>query len=173
MTEFMRQIAFVFLCALSQIFGSAFANPVDSPEWELDELAELTPHPSISPREVVRIQMEALRKNDESDRGIAVAFRFAAPANQRLTGPVERFAQIMRTGMYRPMLNAQKIRYKKEFQGTLLSAQTVTVTDLIGVEHHYMFILRKQFDSPFQDCWMTESVFQRPNPPPEIKLRSS
>ena len=42
----------------------------------------LVPKPALSPGDVIRIQLEALRHNDEQDRGIAVAFLFASPINR-------------------------------------------------------------------------------------------
>jgi hypothetical protein len=38
----------------------------------------LVPAPDLTPDEVVRIQLNALRRNDVANRGIAVAFRFAS-----------------------------------------------------------------------------------------------
>ena len=48
-------------------------------------LPQTEPDPSLSPQDVVSIQIEALRNNDipYADRGIEVTFNFASPANKR------------------------------------------------------------------------------------------
>ena len=63
-----------------------------------DHLPQTEPDPSLSPRDVVSIQIEALRNNDTpyENRGIEVAFNFASPTNKRITGPIERFAVMVR-----------------------------------------------------------------------------
>lgn len=138
---------------------------VGSTSETIEGLFSYEPHPSLTPQEVIRIQTQALMANDEQDRGIQIAFRFATPTNKRLVGPLDRFKEIMKTGMYRPMLNAQDIDYKNEFQGASLAAQTVIVHDVVGAEHHFMFVLRKQTKGPHKGCWLTESVFSKPKPP--------
>ena len=56
------------------------------------------PSPDLSPEDVVRIQVEALQRNDEPspDAGIEAAFRFASPSNRRATGPLGRFSEMVR-----------------------------------------------------------------------------
>ena len=71
----------------------------------------LVPDSTFSPSEVVRIQLEALRHNDEQDRGIAVAFRFASPANRANTGPLSRFIAMFKEGPYALMLGFRDAAY--------------------------------------------------------------
>ena len=72
------------------------------------------PDPSLSPQDVVSIQIEALRNNDVpyEDRGIEVTFNFASPANKRMTGPLERFKVMVRSPIYGPMINHRTARYE-------------------------------------------------------------
>ena len=69
-----------------------------------DHLPQTQPDPSLSPQDVVSIQLEALRNNDTpyDNRGIEVTFNFASPANKRITGPIERFAAMVRGGAADP-----------------------------------------------------------------------
>ena len=71
----------------------------------------LVPAPALSPGEVVRIQLEALRHNDLHNRGIEVAFRFASPANRANTGPLARFVSMIRNGPYALMLGFRAASY--------------------------------------------------------------
>ena len=68
-------------------------------------LPQTEPDPSLSPQDVVSIQIEALRNNDTpyEDRGIEVTFNFASPTNKRATGPLERF-KVMVPTRFGPML---------------------------------------------------------------------
>lgn len=66
-----------------------------SDEYPINGL--LSPNPTSDPETVVTIQLEALATNDEpfEDTGIGVAYNLASPANRRVTGPFERFAQMV------------------------------------------------------------------------------
>ena len=125
---------------------------------EGDPLSDtLAPRPGLSPAEVLRIQLEALRHNDDRDRGIAVAFRFASPANRASTGPLLRFARMIKRGPYALMLDFRRARYGKvEVRGGR-ARQRVTLTGP-RARVSYWFHLSRQADAPFVDCWMTDAV---------------
>ena len=72
----------------------------------------LVPKPALSPGDVIRIQLEALRHNDEQDRGIAVAFLFASPINRANTGPLPRFIGMIKEGPYALMLDFREAIYR-------------------------------------------------------------
>ena len=67
------------------------------------------PHPSLTAREVLTIQIEALRGNRGSGDGIAQCFAFASPGNRQQTGPVARFGAMLRQS-YSVMLTATAAR---------------------------------------------------------------
>jgi hypothetical protein len=120
----------------------------------------LKPTPDLSPEQVITIQLQALQHNDSpaKDSGIAVAFRFASPANQAMTGPLENFIRLVKNPVYRPMLNHQEAA-----RGTLRvvgdqAQQRVTLTGASGEKFVYIFTLSKQKDEPYKDCWMTDGV---------------
>ena len=71
------------------------------------------PHPDLTPAQVVEAQVEALQFNDRPtpDAGIATAFRFASPDNRKVTGPLPRFAQIVRAPGYRPLIDHRVAGY--------------------------------------------------------------
>ncbi len=124
----------------------------------LAELASKSPDPSLTPEEVVRIQMNAFRNNDAEDRGIEIAFRFASPANRRLTGPLPRFARMMRTVLYEPMLVAEEVEVSAaEIRGNLARVN-VSLRTADGSSHRYVFFLTKQIAGDYAGSWMTEGV---------------
>ena len=64
------------------------------------------PDPALAPEEVVAIQLEALKHNDDPtpNAGIAQTFALAHPDNKRVTGPLPRFEMMIRSPAYRPLL---------------------------------------------------------------------
>ena len=97
-----HRIAVLLLCLA---LVPAVLPAQDGEAGAADPLSEsLVPAPELSPGDVVRIQLEALRHNDDRNRGIDVAFRFASPANRASTGPLSRFIGMIRNGPYALML---------------------------------------------------------------------
>ncbi len=121
----------------------------------------LAPSDELSPTGVVRIQLEALRHNDDDDRGIEVAFRFASPANKRNTGPLPRFIRMIKEGPYRLMLEYRTVDYgEPEVTGRRARQRVILVGD-VGVIA-YTFYLSRQTEGPCVDCWMTDAVTVEP-----------
>ena len=118
----------------------------------------LVPDPVLTPGEVVRIQLEALRHNDGQDRGIAVAFRFASPANRANTGPFSRFAAMIKNGPYALMLNFREATYGPIEIAGKRARQRVTLAGASG-RMTYWFYLSRQVMPPYVDCWMTDAVY--------------
>ena len=124
-----------------------------------DPLSEaLMPDPALSPSEVIRIQLEALHNNDERDRGIAIAFRFASPANRANTGPLPRFIAMIRQGPYALMLDFVHASYGPVEAVADRARQPVTLTGP-SASVTYWFYLSRQTEPPYADCWMTDAVY--------------
>ena len=119
------------------------------------------PDPSLSPTEVVRVQLEALRSNDDADRGIAVAFRFASPQNRSVTGPLSRFVNMIRVGPYSLMLSYRQAIYEDaEVRGDQARVRVILLGSRESVA--YEFYLSRQAESPYVGCWMTDRVTIQP-----------
>lgn len=130
-------------------------------------LAQVEPDPDLAPDEVVRIQVEALQQNNELDQGIEITFKFASPANKRLTGPLARFKKMVKEPVYRPMLNHKLAEYgplEISADGTVAS-QRVTIIERNGQATVYLFTLSKQTGPPCDGCWLTDSVVALPTHP--------
>lgn len=135
----------------------ATENVVEGVEEQEALVDDPSPSPELSPEQVVRIQLQALRGNDESDRGIAICFRFASPANKANTGPLSRFARMIKDGGYRLMLEYRHIDYEPVQIADDVARQRVT---LIGstTSITYVFYLSKQSQPDCDGCWMTDAV---------------
>lgn len=120
-------------------------------------LETAVPSPRLEPGEVVRIQISALRANDETDQGIAVAYRFASPRNKASTGPLSRFIQMIKAGPYRLMLEYERASYPPARVEGNRAVQRVTLVGRRQIRS-YDFLLQRQTGPPCDGCWMTEAV---------------
>lgn len=158
-----REWIVLALLALALALGAASGFTRERAAGGADPLSEaLVPDPALSPAEVIRIQLEALRHNDDQDRGIAVAFRFASPANRANTGPLPRFIAMIRQGPYALMLDFREAAYGPVETVSDRARQRVTLT---GARESvtYWFYLSRQPDAPYADCWMTDAVYIEPS----------
>ena len=123
------------------------------------DAAVVGPDPSLTAREVVQIQLEAFADGGTKDEGIEIAFRFASPTNRLQTGPLERFAGMLRSPAYRIMLDYDTVHYFPLLVEGDLAVQRVILSRNGEVEA-FDFVLRRQRGGPYEDCWMTESVLR-------------
>jgi hypothetical protein len=123
---------------------------------------EVGPSPSLAPADVVNLQLQALQHNDDPapNAGIAKVFRFASPANKEVTGPLAHFEQIVRSPAYAVMINARSSQITKTNIEGNRAEVTVIIVSNVGGQSGFTFILSKQSDGDFRDCWMTDSVLQ-------------
>ncbi len=121
-----------------------------------------SPDPALSPGQVVRAQLEALRKNDHPgpDAGIAAAFRFASEANRAVTGPVERFARMLRNPTYRPMIDHASAKLGPVATEGDVARVQVVLFGASGEVVAYDFTLSRD---PSTGCWATDSVVPSPS----------
>ena len=108
---------------------------------------------------MVEIVVSALQANSEenNDAGIATVYSFASPGNRANTGPLERFARMVKGG-FPDMLNHLGARYEPiEITGNN-ALQAVWLTSVTGKETGYAFKMGKQLSGEYKGMWMTEAV---------------
>ena len=143
--------------------GIAWAEPSPSGSQPKAPATQPVPSPQLSPEEVVKIVTDALGANDANDNGIRTTFNFASPSNKEVTGPIEHFIPLVKNPMYEPMLNHRSATFKKLAADANHAQELVTLITNRGTKVYYVFILSKQTDGEFKDCWMTDGV-QRVEP---------
>ena len=123
-------------------------------------LPQTEPDPSLSPQDVVSIQIEALQHNDTpyEDRGIEVTFNFASPTNKRVTGPLERFKVMVHSPIYGPMINHRSAEYVNVRVEGDLALVDVILQSQDGQYLGYRFRLSRQHDNQYEGSWMTDAV---------------
>jgi Domain of unknown function (DUF4864) len=129
---------------------------VAAPAWAADLLA---PDPALSPAEVVVIQLDALQANEtETDAGIALTWEFAHPDNKRMTGPLPRFAQMIKGPQYRMLLNHRSHEVREVSRTDNEAVFAVTVTTRAGEVVAYRWSVAKVTGGEHAGAWMTISV---------------
>lgn len=170
-------LGLLLLCALgcasssgsrlsAQTAGGAGPDAVRQ-ERQKDE--PVKPNPKLSPEEVISAQLEALQHNDtpEKDSGIARAFEFASPGNRAATGPLDNFIQLVKSAAYSPMLNHRRAERGPVRVVGEEAQQRVTLVDAQGRRVTYVFVLSKQAEGVYKDCWMTDAVVRVPPRSPQ------
>ena len=154
----------LLLTALAASRLAAQTQATDTPTRAAVAAHATQPDPTLGPEEVVVSVLEALARNDQptKDRGIEVTFSFASPANRAMIGPLDRFGDLVREEVYRPLLyHSQAVRGTMKVVGDR-AQQRVIVTSVGGQRVVYTFTLSRQSDGPFKGCWMTDGVTREP-----------
>ena len=123
--------------------------------------AELVaPDPSIAPEEVVAIQMKALQFNDNPspDFGIAQTWNFAHPRNRAMTGPLPRFASMLKGPAYGLMLNHASHRIVPVPSNDNRANFDVFMETGGGQVLHFNWAVELVEGGEFDNCWMTVAV---------------
>ena len=120
----------------------------------------VVPDPSIAPEEVVAIQMKALQINDnpEPDFGIAQTWNFAHPRNRAMTGPLPRFAGMLKGPAYGQMLNHASHRIVPvPGDGDRVNFDVFMETSR-GNVLYFNWAVELVKGGEFDNCWMTVAV---------------
>jgi len=124
------------------------------------------PSPSLSAEQVVRVQLDALRHNDEPvpDAGIAQTWALAHPGNQRATGPYARFRGMLHGAAFKPLLNhhGHTVEVKIETPTAVTFAVLIQARD--GRALGYAWTVERVASGPLAACWLTTAV----SPPIEL-----
>ena len=120
----------------------------------------LTPDPIRQPESVVEIQLQSLQKNDVPvpDTGIAQTWAFAHTDNKRVTGPLERFAWMIKSPDYRNMLYHQEHIIKPVVQTDDYALFAVTIITADDQKMSFKWEVKKVKTGEFSGSWMTIAV---------------
>ena len=155
-------LVLMLLVAVKPIYGSE-APPADAPDL---------PRPSsgLQPGEVVKIVIDALAKNDQPfpDAGIETTFNFASPTNKANTGPLERFARLVKGPVFGQMINHRD----STFSDVILEGnKALRLVQIIGENNetlYFAFRLGLQVEGDYAGMWLTESVWPLEAPRGEV-----
>ena len=142
------------------LFWVNIALFVAGPAVQSGDLYRTSPHPSLAPLDVVKIVMSALQRNDAggTDRGIAITYNFASPANRRMTGPLPRFISLVSGPVYGEMINHKGAAYEKVIVEGQIAQVDVIIRTASGRFQGFRFTLSRQQGNAYEGSWMTDSV---------------
>ena len=119
------------------------------------------PNKNIEPHEVIKIQLNGLKKNDSSykDSGIEQTWEFAHPNNKIFTGPLDRFKQMIKGESYKMLLNHRDHKISELYSDKNKAVYEVIVMD----DQKKYFMFKWQVEKylkvgPLQNCWLTTLV---------------
>ena len=118
---------------------------------------------SIKPAQVIKIQLEGLMKNDAPyrDKGIEQTWEFAHPSNQRFTGPLSRFKEMIKGDSYNMLLNHISHEVMEIYSDDKKAVYEVTVLDSNKKYFKFRWQVEKFLDKgPLKNCWLTTVVSQ-------------
>ena len=123
----------------------------------------IKPNIEIEPKKVVKIQLSALMKNDNpyKDRGIIQTWEFAHPNNQKMTGPIEKFKNMIKTDSYSMLINHSNHEILEVYMSSKIATFEVTVLD--DKKKYYKFkwqVEKYEREGQLKDCWLTTAVSQ-------------
>ena len=87
------------------------------------------PNPELAPEEVVRLQLAGLSDAQPDGVGILQCFCLASPGNRVVTGPLERFGQMVRSEPYECMTRPRAVLIGSAQHGHDVARLLVTIID--------------------------------------------
>lgn len=160
-------ILFLAGCLFWMVFRERSKLLVDgTPEvHQVDQASETQQYNGIEvadykllPEEVVRLQVEALQAARVSPSQLEVCFALAAPSNRKVTGPFKKFAMMVSQSPYDRLITATSWQMGSTIVEGDYAAALVTTMDSSDAPAAFRFVLEKQKDEPYTNCWMTIAV---------------
>ena len=121
----------------------------------------INPSTLIKPKEVIRIQLTGLMKNDSffEDSGIEQTWNFAHPENKKNTGPLPNFKTMIKGKSYQMLLNHLSHTITEIGSSDKWAQFEVIILDKEKIYHKFNWQVEKYTeDGPLKDCWLTTRV---------------
>ena len=146
----LEKLLIIFKAIILFFFFSSFSNA---------DL--LSPNNTISPKEVVKIQLSGLQQNDlkYKDSGIEQTWQFAHPNNKRVTGPLSNFKMMIKSDSYGMMINHLSHTITEVGSSDKWAQFEVIILDKDKIYHKFNWQVEKYtLDGSLKDCWLTTMV---------------
>ena len=121
----------------------------------------IKPSSNLKPFEVLMIQLNSLKNNNNpyKDAGIEQTWEFAHPNNKKITGPLNKFKEMIYGKNYKILISHEnsEITILKETKD--VSIFKVVVLTKNKKKYYYIWQVEKVLlDGDFKNCWMTTNV---------------
>tara|TARA_B100001093_G_scaffold445271_1_gene448824 strand:+ start:74 stop:547 length:474 start_codon:yes stop_codon:yes gene_type:complete len=121
----------------------------------------LKPNSDIKPSEVVKIQLNGLKKNNLNfkDSGIEQTWNFAHPNNKKVTGPLPNFKRMIKGDSYQMMLDHISHTITELGSSDKWAQFEVIILDKNKIYHKFNWQVEKYTEEGvLKDCWLTTMV---------------
>ena len=121
----------------------------------------IKPNDFIQPHQVVKIQLTSLMKNDDpkQNNGIKQTWEFAHPNNQKVTGPLPNFINMINSASYKMLLNHISHELSMVYSSDDRYAFEVKILDKEKKYFQFQWVVEKYLkDGPLKNCWLTTAV---------------
>ena len=132
------------------IFFLGFVNTVNA---EMIKPAE-----NLSAYDVIKIQLEALKKNDKNNDGIKQTWIFAHPDNKKITGPYERFRIMIYGQQYKFLLNHSSHKINLITNSPNRFIYRIEILSDKKQLFFYEWHVQKGSEEKCKNCWFTSAV---------------
>ncbi len=121
----------------------------------------IKPNSGLKPFDVLMIQLKSLKDNNKpyKDAGIEQTWEFAHPANKKMTGPLEKFKNMIYSDDYKILINHENNEslILKETLNKLIYKVYILSKD--KKKYYYIWQIEKvKQEGKLKDCWMTSAV---------------
>tara|TARA_B100000963_G_scaffold357678_1_gene380453 strand:+ start:8031 stop:8486 length:456 start_codon:yes stop_codon:yes gene_type:complete len=120
----------------------------------------IKPNQKLEPYDVLKIQLEALKNNDEKDFGIRQTWLFAHPDNKKVTGPFARFRIMIYGQQYRHLINHSSHKIKLITNSPNTYVYRVEILSDNKQLFYYEWHVQRGKDTNCESCWFTSAVSQ-------------
>ena len=121
----------------------------------------IKPQPDLKPLDVLLIQLNSLKNNNTpySDAGIEQTWEFAHPNNKKVTGPLEKFKQMIYSKSYEILISHENSEVIILNETENISIYKVIILSKDKKKYYYIWQVEKVLlDGNLKNCWMTTKV---------------
>ena len=121
----------------------------------------IKPQPALKPLDVLLIQLNSLKNNNTpySDAGIEQTWEFAHPNNKKVTGPLEKFKQMIYSKSYEILISHENSEVIILNETENISIYKVIILSKDKKKYYYIWQVEKVLlDGNLKNCWMTTKV---------------
>ena len=119
------------------------------------------PNISLKPFDVLMIQLNSLQNNNVpyKDAGIEQTWEFAHPDNKKMTGPLEKFKQMIYSKSYEILISHENKEITILNETSNKSVYKVYILSKDKKKYYYIWQIEKvMLDGDLKNCWMTTRV---------------
>ena len=120
----------------------------------------IKPDQKLTPYDVIKIQLNALKENNKPNKnsGIKQTWEFAHPENKKITGPYERFKEMLLGDQYNLLLNHESHKIKLIMNSTNKYIYNVELISSDKKMYFYEWHLEISTTKSCNNCWFTTNV---------------